>query len=721
MATIPDLERQASKSLTRLGARDLAGIAWACAFSQCDNHSFMEAVAEVCGLRISQLPPRYLSNLFWAFARSLIRWPGNNATCFWTIVTQQLAEFRPEEMAAVAWAAARTQTSISSVAVQPFHRQVMIFSRHGELGPQEFANLLWSLARLSSLQESACAELFQGMITRRNELQSQHIASLVWTLASIRHWCSPFLEMATASICSRSSSFGHIELVGMAVSFAKLNCAQNSGVLLHCAREFHSNELTSQSFANLMWAFATVQLACLQESFADSLRLSQTGVIDKHRLRAKVTANINQLIKNCTPQELSTTAWAFVKLSAASKPVMHIFASRACELIGSFNTQNVANFSWALALELLSDLEVWRELRKFVAERLAEFKSQELASLCWSFAVVRNQLDCLLVAESVCSQLNGDIPSILGVTWALNHLQVSDVRTKAALLRHGQKLDAAHGTQLPRSTVAIAQRSKQKMKNAASVSPHISLELFDRLVISKPSGWEVEEGQQKHTGRCLPSLSCYLRDSEQAVGSPIFHDASHHYGFIHRLDVPGSGLVLAAKSYNAFYDLQFQLMSGQVRREYIALCHGWLCQKQQVDHSIRTQRGLPSRVSTGGRPSVTQLTQIACCFRRTTGQTFTLILVRIFTGRTHQIRAHTAHLGHPTVSDGKYSSASTFEEDCEWCPRNFLHRHCVAFFDRGQYVQVTEDLPSDLQGVLLELEPCAGSREAWENFVKPSS
>lgn len=85
---------------------------------------------------------------------------------------------------------------------------------------------------------------------------------------------------------------------------------------------------------------------------------------------------------------------------------------------------------------------------------------------------------------------------------------------------------------------------------------------------------------------------------------------------------------------------------------------------------------------------------------------------------------HTAHLGHPTVCDGKYTSAVTFEEDCGWCPRNFLHRHRLAFVDgNGQQVQVTENLPLDLQNALKELEPRddGWSKEAWENFVKQST
>ena len=353
-----------------------------------------------------------------------------------------------------------------------------------------------------------------------------------------------------------------------------------------------------------------------------------TGVTDKYTVHAKVVEN---QFADSTPQELSTLAWASAKLSAASKPLMLNLAARASKQIGTFSPQNVAIFSWALAVEHLCDLEVWVDLREFVSARLKEFKRQELSNLCWSFAVVKHQSDCLVVAESLWRGADSDVPGILGLTWALQHLKVSNLGTKAALLRHGAKLDERHGTQLAKCTVPTR---SQPSDAAPTISPHIALELFDRLVVSKPAGWEVED-QRDQRDHIHPNLCFYLRSLGQSM--PICQDASHHYGFIHRLDVPGSGLVLAAKSYEAFYDLQFQLMSGQVCREYLALCHGFLCQGQQVEYSIRTQQGTPSRVSSGGKPSATHLTPLACCFR--TGQTFTLIRVRIVTGRTHQIRA----------------------------------------------------------------------------------
>ncbi|CAE7904851.1 unnamed protein product, partial [Symbiodinium necroappetens] len=57
---------------------------------------------------------------------------------------------------------------------------------------------------------------------------------------------------------------------------------------------------------------------------------------------------------------------------------------------------------------------------------------------------------------------------------------------------------------------------------------------------------------------------------------PIFEDPGHYHGFLHRLDVPSSGLILVATSYEAYYDLQVQLHSGQVQRDYTVLHHGRL-------------------------------------------------------------------------------------------------------------------------------------------------
>merc|ERR1712224_116028 len=58
---------------------------------------------------------------------------------------------------------------------------------------------------------------------------------------------------------------------------------------------------------------------------------------------------------------------------------------------------------------------------------------------------------------------------------------------------------------------------------------------------------------------------------------------------------------------------------------------------------------------------------------------YSLLVLRLITGRSHQIRAHMQYLGHPVVCDAKYTDAATFAEDCRWCARNFLHRYRLAF------------------------------------------
>ena len=135
---------------------------------------------------------------------------------------------------------------------------------------------------------------------------------------------------------------------------------------------------------------------------------------------------------------------------------------------------------------------------------------------------------------------------------------------------------------------------------------------------------------------------------------PIHHDESHQRGFLHRLDVPSSGMILAASTYSAYYDLQFQLSCGMLVRDYAVLLHGWWSGRDIIRASVTwsetgTKKDSPSRV-TFGETSRTYLKVLLHAVRL--GRALSLSAIRIGTGRKHQIRVHAAHCGHATVGDG---------------------------------------------------------------------
>ncbi|CAJ1358247.1 unnamed protein product [Effrenium voratum] len=92
--------------------------------------------------------------------------------------------------------------------------------------------------------------------------------------------------------------------------------------------------------------------------------------------------------------------------------------------------------------------------------------------------------------------------------------------------------------------------------------------------------------------------------------------------------------------------------------------------------------------------------------------------VRIGTGRRHQIRVHAAHVGHPTVSDARYTAEPTFAADVAWCQRNFLHRYSLRFRVDGVESWACCELPEDLREALWQLRPLrrpsADSLDLWQ-------
>jgi len=253
-------------------------------------------------------------------------------------------------------------------------------------------------------------------------------------------------------------------------------------------------------------------------------------------------------------------------------------------------------------------------------------------------------------------------------------------------------------------------------------------------VVYKPPGWECDIGVSTAT-QTDNRLSTYLRAmlSPRAELNPIIRDALYDFGMVHRLDVPSSGLILVGKTYEAYLDLRLQLNAGMVERDYVVLVHN------QVPPSLRTidaplswvsRSRLPTRVDRQGRPSRTRIKLLA--HLNDDEEDYSLLAVRIDTGRQHQIRAHLAHFGFPVVCDQKYGS-SHFQADLEWCPRNFLHRYRLAFQAQdGSLQSVTDPLPDDLRGSLATLEPMDDAseeaampwlkaRDWWASSVNSSS
>merc|ERR1712000_558940 len=120
---------------------------------------------------------------------------------------------------------------------------------------------------------------------------------------------------------------------------------------------------------------------------------------------------------------------------------------------------------------------------------------------------------------------------------------------------------------------------------------------------------------------------------------------------------------------------------------------------------------IPGTVQRQGKPSQTRLKVVAHCHRNGSG--FSLVAIRIRTGRRHQIRTHTSFIGHPTVCDGKYTPTDVFMHDREWCERNFLHRYHVSFADKhGKQHDAFVPLPGDLVDALRCLTPTTRQSEA---------
>lgn len=237
----------------------------------------------------------------------------------------------------------------------------------------------------------------------------------------------------------------------------------------------------------------------------------------------------------------------------------------------------------------------------------------------------------------------------------------------------------------------------------------------DVLLVNKPAGLVVHPGVGNYQGTLVNALAFHLK------GEPLFETGDIRAGLVHRIDKNTSGILVVAKNEHAHRHLSKQFFDHTTERVYQALVWGTPKEKEgtidvPIGRSVRDplkRQAFPDGEQ--GKRAVTHYKVL---------ESFgyvSLIECRLETGRTHQIRVHMSHIGHPLFMDEMYggnkilkgthfSHYKQFVEQCfALCPRQALHARVLGFVHpvSGEKMYFESELPQDMLSCI----------SAWRAYV----
>ncbi len=280
---------------------------------------------------------------------------------------------------------------------------------------------------------------------------------------------------------------------------------------------------------------------------------------------------------------------------------------------------------------------------------------------------------------------------------------MKSLKVKGGIFLNGERAGVRHRVSAG-DAVAVVYPQEESYFEPQDIPLNVVYEDEDLLVVNKQAGLIVHPTHNFMDGTLANALA--FRMQQQGM--------RYKLRFVNRLDMNTSGLIIVGKNAHCQDFLTRQMAENKVTKKYLAIVHGIVPEAGTVDLPIDKDPDHKARrmVTPDGYPSVTHYRPLetfdAPALEEVLGPSFSgirgysLVELKLDTGRTHQIRVHMTHIGHPLVGDELYAQLYGYDKNPEWMPRQALHAVSLEFTHPadGRVLEFTSDIPKDMQDCL---------------------